>query len=200
LMGTRITNFLSKIKPQVEHYIKIHDEACLTDFLNDVNLFYKISKIRDNEFTSRIGFASRFQKRVHKFFDNFFGVAFESEKSVVAIIRKNCINISGLKIKIHHNLSFDGYFELDDFLRKKFRINPKWKAIAFEAHGNWHVDLPTYLRMFPYKTESDFNRRQEVDQLKREICKLYHIILIEIYENVEERFWSDEIIKKLRPK
>ena len=54
--------------------------------------------------------------------------------------------------------------------------------------------------MFPYKTESDFNRRQKVNQLKREICKLFHIILIEIYETVEEQCWSDEIIKKLSPK
>ena len=45
LMGTRITNFLSKIKPQVELYIKIHDEACLTDFLNDVEKLISIGVI-----------------------------------------------------------------------------------------------------------------------------------------------------------
>jgi len=197
LSGTRLINFLGKTKPRIEEYIKIHNESFLMDFLNEINMFYKISQIRDNEFATRVGFASRFQKRVHQFFENFFGVKFESEKNVVALIRKNVINISGVKNKIHYNLSFDGYYKLDDFLRNRYRIDPKLNAIAFEAHGDWHINLSTYLRMFPYKTISDFNRRQEVDQLKREICTFYNIILMEIYENVEERYWKDEITKKL---
>jgi len=197
LSGTRLTNFLTKVKPRIESYLKVSNESLLKVFLNDANLFYKVSQIRDNEFASRLGFASHFQKRVHNFLDNFFGVEFESEKNIVGLLRKNFIYISGIKIRIHYNLSFDGYYELDDILRNKYGIDPKWKAIAFEAHGNWHIDLPTYLRMFPYKTISDFNRRQEVDQLKREICTFYNIILMEIYENIEEGYWKDEITKKL---
>lgn len=51
-------------------------------------------------------------------------------------------------------------------------------ALAFEHHGEQHYSLKTHF----IKSEEDLRKRQEDDRLKREICTLQRIILIEVPE------------------
>ncbi len=196
--GTRMSNILTELISQIDKYIK--NQKILNYFNKKLNLFYEVSKIRERYYASTLEFASSFQKKVHNFFNIFFKVEFDSEKNIVSLIKKKYIHIDYKRIPIHHNLAFDGYFPLDDPIRKKYNINKKWKAIVFEAHGNWHIDLNTYLRMFPYKSETDFIHRQEIDKLKRDICSKYNFILIEIYESIEENEWRKLTINQIEKK
>ena len=194
--GTRMSNILTELISQIDKYIK--NQKILNYFNKKLNLFYEVSKIREKYYASTLEFASSFQKNVHNFFNNFFKVEFDSEKNIVNLIKKKYIDINFKRIPIHHNLAFDGYLTLDDYIRNEYNINKKCRAIVFEAHGNWHIDIDTYLRMFPYKSKMDFIRRQEIDQLKRDICSKYNFILIEIYEDDEESQWENNIIAQIR--
>ena len=93
-----------------------------------------------------------FQQQVHEFFEDKLKIKFDSEEHVSKVISANEIDINGIKKIVHPNLRFDGYTKITSSFRDIMGLDSKWKAIAFEAHGMWHVDLKTFLGMFPYKT------------------------------------------------
>ena len=51
--------------------------------------------------------------------------------------------------------------------------------------------------VIPCLIRKHFNRRQEIDQLKRDICQKEGIILIEIYQELEQSEWVNQIIKQI---
>ncbi len=63
-------------------------------------------------------------------------------------------------------------------------MDDKWIGIAVEAMGEyWHSDaLPG---------------QQEADRKKRLICKEKNVILVEIWENIEQGQWLNELIRQI---
>jgi hypothetical protein len=201
-VGTTLSTISMKVQKEIEKLINdnpsFYNQDLINRFNNDIILFNKTNEIRNNNYNSIIGYASIFQLKVHNYIENFFGLKFDSEIPVIDIVKNDTIEVNGKSVIIHYNLRFDGFCELTDVVRKKFGLNKKWKGIIFEAHGLWHIDLKIFLRMFPYKTEKEFLRRQEIDVLKRALCKELGYIIIEIYENLEESQWNSEILKQIQ--
>lgn len=195
--GTKFSNIFLNLIPIIENFINLQSKTNFDYYYNNFNLYNAVDELRKKDYNSIVEFASFFQTKVYDFIRNFFGVQFDSEKHITILLGTNLVNINGIELTLHHNLAFDGYLELTDPLKDKFGIDAKWKGIVFEAHGNWHVDLQTYLGMFPYKTKENFYRRLEIDQLKRDICHKFNFIFIEIYENVDELQWNEELIKQI---
>jgi len=51
--------------------------------------------------------------------------------------------------------------------------------LVFEAHGNQHCE---HIKFF-HRTKRDFHKQLDIDNRKREFCKLNGFKLIEIYDN-----------------
>ncbi|MFX0072754.1 MAG: hypothetical protein ACFFAO_16850, partial [Candidatus Hermodarchaeota archaeon] len=175
----------------------IVDKKHLQSFYKSISLFDKVNDLRNEYYNSLLEYASRFQKEIHQFFENFFDSNFISEKPAIELFKTKIIKINGKTKRIHHNLKFDGCINLIDSVKKKFGLDAKWNGIIFEAHGMWHTNRELYLRMFPYKSESDFNRRLEIDQFKRYLCRVFNYLLIEIYEDMDKNQWSKEILRQI---
>ena len=188
---------VEKVKGLIVNSNIILDKEYVQSFYDSISLFDKVNDLRNEYYRSLLEYASWFQGEVHKFFENYFGVKFQTEKQVLELIKSKFIKINGKRKRIHHNLSFDGYCKLIPSIRKRFGLKEHWKGIIFEAHGLWHIDLDIYLRMFPYKTKSDFKRRLEIDQSKRVLCRKFNYFLIEIYEDMEKNQWSKEILRQM---
>ena len=59
-------------------------------------------------------------------------------------------------------------------------LNDKWKAIAIEANGiYWHSE------------------GREQDMFKKTISKAENIILVEIWDNIDNSLWIKEILKQI---
>ena len=199
--GYTISNLLITIKKEIKKILNLNsnvlDREIVNSFYGELDLYDRINEIRYNNYRSILDFASNFQRKVHNFIEQYFGVKFDTEKQIIKLVKSNKIEINGVRKFIHYNLKFDGYYELIDLIREKFGLNKKWKGIIFEAHGMWHTELDLYLRMFPYKNEDHFYRRQELDQFKRDICKKFNYLLIEIYQNIDESQWDIEIRRQI---
>jgi hypothetical protein len=199
--GYNLSSVFYSVVKKVENLIHaknlILDKNHLQSFYENLSLFDKVNDLRNQYYASLLEYASHFQKEIHQFFENFFNSNFISEKPAIELFKTKIIKIKGKKIRIHHNLKFDGYCKLNPSIRNRFGLKEDWKGIIFEAHGMWHVDRDIFLRMFPYKTESDFKRRLKVDKLKRILCRIFNYILIEIYEDMDEDQWEEEILRQI---
>jgi hypothetical protein len=201
--GDRLTSPYSELERKILNLLtrtktSRRENEIIINGLKEFRLFNKLDARRDQDYQNILGYASYFQQTVHEFFEDNLKLNFDSEKSVRHAIGKKEIEINGAIKDISPNLRFDGYTRLTKAFKDFLDLQPKWKAIAFEAHGMWHVDRELYKRMFPYKTDFDFDRRQLVDQLKRDIYQKEDIILIEIYENIKKSEWISKIIEQIK--
>lgn len=216
-INTRLTDYLAtgcgfghknlrKLKEEIKTLLKKIPQGSniqiIKDALHELDKYYKIYIERQERLASLLGFASFFQQQVHEFMEDTFNVKFISEKNVkdavgnIDFIEFNS-NDKEKEREINPLQRFDGYFKLTDSFRNLFGLDDKWVAIAFEAQGSWHNDLEQFLARYPDKTKTDFKYYQNLDQLKRDICRVKNIILIEIDEDLPKSKWINEVIKQI---
>jgi hypothetical protein len=149
-------------------------------------IYFKRIKNRNN----LESYDSHFERKVHFFLKNEINPLFVHKVALIEAVGKREIyyeNEFGRAIvkKIHPIYHYDFYLELDDNLRQLYNLNNKWKSIAVEAQGSyWHSD--------------NFSDNIKSDEFKKLISRLEDIILIEIWDNVEEELWLSEYNNQLK--
>lgn len=184
---------LRKIENKITH--SDIDKKDKENILLEINRFKKFYFKRQDILSNSTSFSSHFQKKVHQFFENIFNVNFSKDKSIQYITGVD-FEFQNKKIKIYPGLHFDGYKELKDDLKQKLGLDPKWDAIAFEAHGTWHKDRKEYFERWNY-SKADRETREFIDKiLKPTICKDYSIIYLVIFEDDPPEEWLNIIIEQ----
>ena len=147
---------------------------------------------RRKELLESLGDRTFFQRNVRLFVNDLFGIEFFPEKQVrsaVGVREITTINDEGNleTIKVHGQFSFDVYLELTRALKQYLGLDDKWIGIATEAMGTYyHSDA--------------FPGQQEADRKKRLICKEMNVLLLEIWDNIDQDNWLSEIIRQIEDK